>query len=330
MKKILFATSALVATAGMAAADVTMGGYGRFGIYYNEGLTKNETRLDQRFRLTITGVTESDSGVKFEARIRFQTDDGNKVTVDDDGGITTSKAGASNVAQRSAAGFAVTAEGFRLDVGNVSDVLDSGDVVDYYGYGIGLTYFLEASSGFVLPASGFGTSSDDSMKDPTVKLRWNYEAFTVSASYTDDTTQRNTTATLANLGTSEEYQIGLGWSGDVFNVGAMMGQNENADGSDNDYWAASIGWTGELFSVSALVADSDNQADTSYGISGKFDLGESTEIRAVFNDTGIDGADEQYGVGFRHGLGGGVTIAGGVGRNALKDTVADLGVQFNF
>ena len=330
MKKILFATSALVATAGMAAADVTMGGYGRFGIYYNEGATKNETRLEQRFRLTITGVTESDSGVKFEARIRFQTDDKERVSVSEDGLVSTSEAGASNVAQRSAAGFAVTAEGFRLDVGNVSDVLDSGDVVDYYGYGIGLTYFLEASSGFTLPASGFGTSGDDSFTDPTVKLRWNYEAFTVSASYTDDSTQRSTVATAANLGTSEEYQIGLGWSGDVFNVGAMMGQNENADGSDNDYWAASIGWTGELFSVSALVADSDNQADTAYGISGKFDLGESTEIRALYNDTGIDGVSEQYGVGFRHGLGGGVTIAGGVGRNGLKDTVADLGVQFNF
>ena len=330
MKKILFATSALVATAGMAAADVTMGGYGRFGIYYNEGATKNETRLEQRFRLTITGVTESDSGVKFEARIRFQTDDKERVSVSEDGLVSTSEAGASNVAQRSAAGFAVTAEGFRLDVGNVSDVLDSGDVVDYYGYGIGLTYFLEASSGFTLPASGFGTSGDDSFTDPTVKLRWNYEAFTVSASYTDDSTQRSTVATAANLGTSEEYQIGLGWSGDVFNVGAMMGQNENPDGSDNDYWAASIGWTGELFSVSALVADSDNQADTAYGISGKFDLGESTEIRALYNDTGIDGVSEQYGVGFRHGLGGGVTIAGGVGRNGLKDTVADLGVQFNF
>jgi outer membrane protein OmpU len=85
-----------------------------------------------------------------------------------------------------------------------------------------------------------------------------------------------------------------------------------------------------LFSVSALVADSDNQADTAYGISGKFDLGESTEIRAIFNDTGVDGLSEQYGVGFRHGLGGGVTLAGGVGRNGLKDTVADLGVQFNF
>ncbi|MCP3883731.1 MAG: porin, partial [Sulfitobacter sp.] len=32
MKKVLFATTALVATAGVAAADVTFGGYGRFGV----------------------------------------------------------------------------------------------------------------------------------------------------------------------------------------------------------------------------------------------------------------------------------------------------------
>jgi opacity protein-like surface antigen len=32
MKKILFATTALVATASVAAADVTFSGYGRFGV----------------------------------------------------------------------------------------------------------------------------------------------------------------------------------------------------------------------------------------------------------------------------------------------------------
>jgi outer membrane protein OmpU len=36
MKKVLFATTALVATAGVAAADVTFGGYGRFGAIYTE------------------------------------------------------------------------------------------------------------------------------------------------------------------------------------------------------------------------------------------------------------------------------------------------------
>ena len=35
MKKVLFATTALVATASVAAADVTFGGYGRFGVLYS-------------------------------------------------------------------------------------------------------------------------------------------------------------------------------------------------------------------------------------------------------------------------------------------------------
>jgi outer membrane protein OmpU len=37
MKKILIATTALVATAGVAAADVKLSGYARFGAQYNEG-----------------------------------------------------------------------------------------------------------------------------------------------------------------------------------------------------------------------------------------------------------------------------------------------------
>ena len=36
MKKVLFATTALVATASVAAADVTWSGYGRFGLQYEE------------------------------------------------------------------------------------------------------------------------------------------------------------------------------------------------------------------------------------------------------------------------------------------------------
>ena len=71
MKKVLFATTALVATAGMAAAEVTMSGQARFGLYYDG----EDTSLDQRFRLTFTGITESDNGVKFEARVRIETNE---------------------------------------------------------------------------------------------------------------------------------------------------------------------------------------------------------------------------------------------------------------
>jgi outer membrane protein OmpU len=56
----------------------------------------------------------------------------------------------------------------------------------------------------------------------------------------------------------------------------------------------------------------------------------ATAIRFVVSDGGAAGAETAYGLGFRHGLGGGVTLAGGVGQNSADNTVADLGVSFSF
>ena len=111
MKKILFASTALIATAGVAAAEVSFGGYGRFGLFYDEGATgtAKETRLEQRFRLNISASNETDGGVTVGGRIRLQTGEGS------DGGASGEGPGA--------AGFWVYFGGFRVDVGNTSDVL---------------------------------------------------------------------------------------------------------------------------------------------------------------------------------------------------------------
>ena len=74
MKKVLFATTALVATAGVAAADVTFGGLGRFGVLYTEGAA-DEWSLESRFRLIVTGTAESDNGLSFGAQIRYQANE---------------------------------------------------------------------------------------------------------------------------------------------------------------------------------------------------------------------------------------------------------------
>ena len=77
MKKVLLASTMLVATGGMAAADITFNGFGRFGLLYqgNEGAAVDETRLEQRFRLNIVGSAETDGGVQFGARMRIETND---------------------------------------------------------------------------------------------------------------------------------------------------------------------------------------------------------------------------------------------------------------
>ncbi|MEM6371243.1 MAG: porin [Pseudomonadota bacterium] len=321
MKKVLFATTALVASAGMAAAEVSFGGFGRFGLFYQENATgTNETRIEQRFRLTITGSTTSDNGLEFEGRIRFQSD--------------YQSTGASNTAQSSAAGFAVTSGGFRLDVGHVSNVIDSGDVVDYYGYGIGLTSFIEQSSKFSNTAVGFGSSQNFSTIAPTIKLRYTAGDFTVSASVTDDAVTQSaslTTGVFTPGGGNSSYQIGASYSFGDYTIGAAFGSSETAGGTgpDNDEWI--INFAGEVGALgfSVIIGDSDAQTDTSYGFSVKYDIGAATEIRFAFSDSGAPGNSDAYGIGFRHSLGGGVSLRGGIGDNS-GITTADLGVIFDF
>lgn len=308
MKKILIASTALVATAGVAAAEVSFGGFGRFGIIYNEdgGTTGNDsTRLEQRFRLTATGTTETDGGVKFEGRIRLQSDD--------------NAAGAGGVANSSAAGFAVSSGGLRVDVGHVSDVLDSGDVVDYFGYGVGLTSWAEQSSGFALPASGFGTGT--AAVAPTVKARYSAGDLTVAASVSTD----------ASGTANEEYQLGASYAFGGYTAGIAFGNEDDGTvGGDVDFWAASLGGSVGDFDFSILVADyDDGVTSTAYGVSVQYAISSATQIRAVYNDNGAAVDENTYAIGFQHSLGGGVSLRGGVGETGGGDA-ADLGVVFNF
>ncbi|MEM6886773.1 MAG: porin [Pseudomonadota bacterium] len=321
MKKLLIASTALVATASVAAAEVNFGGYGRFGILYveNDDPGLDETRLESRFRLNVNTITESDGGVRFGARIRFQADDQSN--------------GQGGVADNSAAEFNVEAGGLRLDVGNTSDVIDSGDVLDYFGPSAGLTDFGEISSNFGLPASGFGTSgsNDGSLGsvDPTIKARFSTGGLTVAASY-----QANA---LSDGGADdvEEWQVGAGYQvTDGIKVGAAFGNVDDGAGDDADFWALGADGSFGAIDWAVLIADIDtDEFDTGFGGAISYNISSATSIRFVVSDNGsnIEGEDETaYAVGFQHSLGGGVSLRGGVGVDNTDSTIADLGVRFNF
>jgi len=303
MKKVLFATTALIATAGMASADITWGGFGRFGVVHNEGNAANETYLTQRMRLTVTGTTESDAGVKFEGRMRIES---NETAADADAGANASGFGA--------AGFAVTSGGFRLDVGSVSNVIDSGDMVAHGGASVGMQGFIGNNTGFGLPANGFGTGggAGDPAVDPIIKLRYSAGDLTASASYRD---------------ADEQTQVGLGYNFGNYSAGIVMG-NDNA--ANTDFVAASLTGSVGAADFAFLVADNDENASTSVGLTVAYDMSAATELRFAVSDSGVAGADTAYGVGFRHSLGGGVSLQGGVGEDNAGNSRGDLGVVFNF
>ncbi len=133
MKKVLFATTALVATAGVAAADVTFGGYGRFGLAYVDADNgDSDTDVTSRFRLQIDATSESDSGVVFGARVRIQQNN----TDNNSGSITVTRDPAGNITNvddirvgPSGTGingvrFFARAGGFEVGVGNIFGALE--------------------------------------------------------------------------------------------------------------------------------------------------------------------------------------------------------------
>ena len=67
MKKVLFATTALVLSAGVASADVKMGGFGYAGISSTDG----DTAIQHAARLTFSGSTQTDGGISLSAFGRF-------------------------------------------------------------------------------------------------------------------------------------------------------------------------------------------------------------------------------------------------------------------
>lgn len=325
MKKILFATSALIATAGMAAAEaeITFGGYGRFGLVYDDSASGDdkETRLEQRFRLNIGANTTTDAGVKFEGRFQLETNE------DTDGGAAGNGPGA--------AGFAVSAGGFRLDVGHVSDVLDSGDVVDTFGAGIGLTALIEAENTFndAIDANGFG---EGDISQQTVKVRYTVGDFTVAASYTEENEfddQDVNDVTGENLDDSDVayYQIGASYDFGPVVFGAAYGERDDA--AETDYWVANLSGSFGALDYSVLVADGDVLDDVAYSLTAVYAVSSSTDIIGLVaggGDTTTVDKETAYGIGFKHKLGGGVSLRGGVGEDASGTTLADLGVRFDF
>jgi outer membrane protein OmpU len=100
MKNLLIATTALVATAGVAAADVTITGFGALGVVQGKGIYGDSTaRIENNVELFITGTTETDSGVALSATVNLENNDGadytGSVTPDASTVVSVSYAGAS-------------------------------------------------------------------------------------------------------------------------------------------------------------------------------------------------------------------------------------------
>jgi len=69
MKKLLIASTALVASAGFAAADISLSGSANMGVTYDSSRAANQTRLQYEIDFGIAGSGTTDGGLTFGASV---------------------------------------------------------------------------------------------------------------------------------------------------------------------------------------------------------------------------------------------------------------------
>lgn len=320
MKHVLFATTALIASASVAAAEVKLSGFARFGIGYQEDRSTDDnvddTILISRFRLSIDGDTETDSGVKFSARVRIQADE-------------NANTGEANEAGLNGARFSVIYGGLRVDAGNVAGSFDNSDL--YYGNEPGLEEFLGQYAGVdydFLEYTSTGTGAN--------ALYFQYDAgdFAFGASYDTD----------AEDG-ADRWDVSAIYTIDNISATLIYGQTEGVDGGDDqDLIVLALGadfgdFNGTVFvgrDGDTPVNDFGEETDgTAYGLSLAYNVGAATTLTAAYGDGSAEGDTQQYGVGVLYDLGGGASLRGAVGREKVGragegQILADFGVRFNF
>jgi outer membrane protein OmpU len=292
MKKILLATSALVMTAGVAAAEITLSGDARMGIIDNFGDDNAGFTSRARVKFTLSG--ETDTGLSFGASFRA------------DNAIGASSGTAGEVFVSGAFG--------KLTMGDIDGAAQQAvGNVD----GVGLTGLGDLNEAVYLH-NILGIAGDD----PTAAYEYSAGGFTgiFSATNPDNTLGPDVDPILA-LGlkyAAGDYTFALGYEsigdddadhvivGVTANFGAVAVKANYGQGSvgalDGDQYHLSATYTADALSVTAFYGD----------------------------DEELLGA-EAYGLGASYDLGGGAKVVGGYAKNQTADTSAvDFGLSFSF
>lgn len=306
MKKILFATTALVATASVAAADVSFSGYGRFGALDTGTASGTYSRL----RLQIDMSTEADNGIKFGARLRYQA-----TTTPLPGGGNAGSVNAFNAAR-----FYAKAGGFELGVGNIFGAIEfmpnvylsgtqSADV-GLSGLGFRSLVTNTAQKGYwgwdAYSSGGAGASTRDG-----VEIRFSQGDFSGHLSY-------STTGAVDVVAAFVAYKFN-GWT-------VALGM-QDSDVNTNDKTVLTVG--GKIGDANVALAYADNDGVGKFAIKGVVPVGAATKVSAFVASE--DGAGESYGLGISHSLGGGASIEAGYSSDDPSNNDRwDMGIRFNF
>jgi outer membrane protein OmpU len=329
MKKVLFATTALIATASMAAAEVRISGYGRFGLDYNDSNDRavngrSSTSITSRLRLQFDVSTETDGGVTLGARTRAQIESRDNVP----------GTGTFNGAR-----FYATVGGFTLGVGNIIGAIE----------GMPGMYLETRTAGIGIDGAGFHSHvgnvngeffnwdaySSAGAGANGMEILYSAGAFAAHLSYSTD----NGPTAVDRIAANVSYTFG-DWT-------AAIGV-QDSDIAFEDKTVVSL--SGQLGAFGVRVAYADNDGIDKFGLYGNMDIGSASnivlfvtsedavsaaQVAAGRNDNrdigGLDrGEGESFGIHYSYDLGGGASFEAGAVSTSTDNTTVQAGVYFSF
>jgi outer membrane protein OmpU len=345
MKKLLLASTALVASAGFAAADVVVGGDGYFGAalgtYDGDGLFetadgKSSTGLTDSsyvfvydLDIDVTATGTSDSGLTFGASIDIDDAAKSQGPVNDLG---------------SAGELFVSGDFGTLAMGDIDDAAEMvvGDLA-----GVGLTGLGDFNETLFLV-----TSAAEYAGSPVATYSYAVSGLSLGVSVTDD----------------QGWALGAGYDADFWGVGLAYESVQSGtaitlrDAGDTfvpvsggtvvittpDNAHQTIGQAYVVFSGVTLkgiygLIDIDGNDFAQYGVSAAYTWN-ATTLTAYWRGQDIDaqkssGVSDQtnnfFGLGAAYDLGGGLALEAGVAQYDFEElksnfVVADFGISFDF
>jgi outer membrane protein OmpU len=334
MKNLLIATTALVATAGVAVADVKVSGYARFGAVYNDGAAPgaDEVNTASRLRLQFDATTETDGGLTLGVRQRFQAEENG-----------------ANAGGNQARFFASTG-GLTIAMGNILGVIESAPNL----------YLPTKSAGMGLEGNGFSSLAANFDTAGQAGFASGFFTWTAyqSAGTLNGTDGVEVIYSMNGLGlhahsTDTTYGLGANYKfGDYTVAVAYEEWTDGAKDGDNILFA-SIGGKWGAFDAALSYAQGEV---TSVNLAGTPAVAipggpvsweaEKVSLRAGYtandalyvygfvtsednNVAGVD-VDETFGLGASYALGGGASVEGGWTQNASGDNIVSAGIFFSF
>ena len=319
MKKVLLASTALVMSAGVAAADVSVGGDGRMGIIEDFG--SDSLRFTSRIRISFSASGETDGGLTFGGSIRadnageFNLIDGDGNELGDAGFDidTASFDGGGGVNGADGSVFIEGAFG-RLTMGDVDSAAENavGDVS-----GVGLTGLGDLNESTYIAGSDSGGASE-----PAALYEYSFGGFTGYASVTNPGNPLT-----GDDADATPWSIGATYSFGDFSV--LAGYEDNDQGTDHIIVGGTASFAGATLKAVFGTANGDIEGEQ-YAVSIDYTFDAITGTVFYADDEEL-GGDEGYGIGVSYDLGGGASLKAGFAQNETDDDSAyDFGVSFSF